>query len=393
MSEQISNTNPTQSNKLAALLEKISHTASLSPEEATSMPPEAFTSEELLEWERERIFSKEWICVGREDELQSPGAYFTTEVNQVPVIITRKRDNELQALINICRHRMAKVAEGQGKTRVFTCPYHAWAYDLDGKLINAPKMENKNFDKSNCPLQQLRLETWLGFIFVNLDSDAKPLAPRLQSFQELIRNYHVEEMASVWKKAAIWNTNWKILVENFLESYHIQAVHKDTLYPYGGYEEVEPIEQGEGYNFYMQGQIKDAGLFDGIISPEVLIENADLGELEKFNTPVGCIYPNLLISISWFGVLWISAQPISTAELRVEWGALGPVKGLPINAESYEQYQFPNLVNMVNNEDKPRTEDVYHAAKSGRAAVGPLHPSHEETILHFIRYLSRQLAS
>ena len=107
------------------------------------MPPGAFTSEALLELEREQIFSKQWICVGREDELQLPGDYFTTEVNLVPIIITRNSEKALQTLVNVCRHRMGRIAKDKGKTRVFTCPYHSWAYDLDGNLVNAPKMEDK----------------------------------------------------------------------------------------------------------------------------------------------------------------------------------------------------------------------------------------------------------
>ena len=355
------------------------------------MPPEVFTSAELLALERERIFNREWICVGRQDELQYPGDYFTTEVNQVPVIIVCNEDNELQALVNVCRHRMTKIAEGQGKTRLFICPYHAWSYDFNGQLVNAPGMENKQFDKSNCRLPQLRLEIWLGFIYVNLDTEAVPLAPRLQAFTELVQHYSVEEMNTVWKKTVYWKTNWKVLVENFLETYHISTVHTDTLLPYGGRDLVKPIKPGDGHSFYLQGQEKEADLYSDIISPEVLIENPELTEFELFNTLVGCIFPAHLMSISWFGVLWLSLQPVCIGEIRVDWGVVGPVKGLPVNAESYKEYSFPNWIDAVNNEDKPRVEAVQQGAESGYAESGPLHAIHEETILHFIRYLSRQL--
>ncbi|MGI9318389.1 MAG: hypothetical protein ACR2QW_13755, partial [bacterium] len=115
-----------------------------------------------------------------------------------------------------------------------------------------------------------------------------------------------------------------------------------------------------------------------------------LTEFERSNTLVGCVFPTHLMSISWFGVMWISVQPVSTGELRVDWGVLGPVTGLPLNADSYPEYSFPELVDLVNTEDKPRTEGVYRGALSGRAESGPLHSTHEETILSFIRYLARQ---
>ena len=378
---------------LKDLLKNIKHGANLTAEEATSMPPEAFTSPELLALERERIFSKEWICVGRVDELLSPGEYFTTEVNKVPIIIVRNDDNELQAMVNVCRHRMATLIEGEGKTRLFVCPYHAWSYDCDGKLVKAPGMENKQFDPSNCQLKKLRLETWLGFIYVNLDAEAEPLSPRLQAIEERVKNMHVDEMKSVWKKTVYWKTNWKVLVENFLETYHISTVHKDTLQPYGDRELVKRMEPGDGYSFYIQGQVKEENLYSDVISPEVLIENPDLGDFELFNTPVGCVFPSQLMSITWFGVLWLSLQPVSAGEIRVDWGVLGPVKNLPLNADSYSEYTFPEWINQVNNEDKPRVEAVQRGAESGFAERGPLHTTHERTVLDFIRYLSRKLAS
>lgn len=376
---------------LAALLKDIEKIAGLSADEATTMPPAVFTSTELLALERERIFSKEWICVGREDELPSPGDYFTSEVNQVPVIIVRNDDMKLKVLINVCRHRMAKIAEDSGKTRLFTCPYHAWSYDLDGKLANAPGIENKLFNKSECRLPQVQLEVWLGFVYVNLDIEAEALAPRMYDFAELIKHYRVEQMHSVWKKTVYWKTNWKVLVENFLETYHVPVVHKDTLLPYGGAELIKFIEPADGYSFYLQGQEKDEALFEGIVSPDVLINNPELRNFERFTTPVGCVFPAHLMSISWFGVLWLSLQPVSPGELRVDWGVVGPVNGLPINAESYAEYSFPNWIEAVNNEDKPRVEAVQRGAESGYAQIGPLHSTHEKTVGEFIRYLSRQL--
>ena len=379
------------SNNLMDLLEVIHKTATLDRNDAMSLPPEAFTSAQLLAMEREIIFSKEWICVGREDELTSPGDYFTTEVNQVPLIIVCSEDNNLRALVNVCRHRMAKIVENQGKTRVFTCSYHAWSYDLNGKLVNAPNMENTRFTKTNCQLPEVRLEVWQGFIYVNLDNKAEPLLPRLQSFTDQIKHYRVDQMTSVWKKKLTWKTNWKVLVENFLEMYHIPTVHRETLLPYGGNELCKPLAPGDGYNFYIQGQETNHELYGGIIAPEVRIENPELTEFELFNTFVGCIYPNHLMSISWFGVLWLVLHPTKPGEIQIDWGVVGPLKGLPVNSDNYNEYSYPVWIDQVNQEDKPRVEAVQRGAESGYAQAGPLHTKHEGTVFEFIRYLSRKL--
>ena len=380
---------------LSTLLEVLNDSASLSLEDSISMPPEAFTSEALLELERDKIFSKEWICVGREEELQSPGNYFTTEVNRVPVIITRDHDNELRALVNICRHRMTRLATGEGKTRVLTCPYHSWAYDLDGRLVNAPKMEDKQFDKSQCSLQQLRIETWLGFIFVNLDTDAESLAPRLSLLAKHLGNFHIEQMVPTFKKVDVWKSNWKILVENFLEVYHIESLHRDTLFALGGAESAKLGYHSDDYNFYLYAPHNEDESYDAaeLVKPGTLIENPDLTEFERIHSPVGCIYPNLLIAVTWFGASYIVAQPLSIGEIRVEMGNFGPIEGIEFNSEAGEEYALAKLNNYATDvEDRAVVESIYASAVSGYGKAGPLHVKHEETIYNFIRYLSKKLA-
>lgn len=377
--------------KIGEILEDIQEKAGRAPDRAMSLHPDAFTSPELLNLERELIFRKEWLCVGRDDEICEPGEYFTTSIEGVPIVIVRNDSNELGAFVNVCRHRMATITQGRGKTRVLVCPYHAWSYDLDGKLVSTPKMANDGFDRANCKLTALSLEIWQGFIFVNLDGNAESLNKKLEKFTAQVKHYRVDRMNSVWKKSLTWQTNWKVLVENFLEAYHIDTVHRDTLLPYGGFDEVKPLEPGEIYSFYVQEQVEDNPDDPDPIASSVLKENPDLGDFEIRNTFVGCIYPSFLVSISWFGVLWLSLQPTSPGEIHIDWGVVGPVEGLPLNADNYEEYFFPAWINQVNNEDKPRVESIQQAVESGFAGTGPLHATHELTILEFIRYLARKL--
>ena len=397
MSAQLSNSPSNQPENLAEILKSLKASSELSLEDSISMPPEAFTSEALLELEREKIFSKEWICVGREGELQASGDYFVTEVNLVPVIMTRDHNNQLQALVNVCRHRMARIADGAGKTRVFTCPYHSWAYDLDGRLVNAPKMEDKQFDKSKCSLQQLRVETWLGFIFVNLDPDAKPLAPRLSPLAKHFENYHVERWVPTSKKVDIWKSNWKIAVENFLEVYHIDSLHRDTLYMLGGAESAKPGYHSDDYNFYIYAPHDSDNNGDDydvaeLVKPGTLVENPDLTDFERIHSPIGCIYPNFLVTVSSFGGAYMVPQPLSSGELRVEFAQFGPIEGIEFNSKESEEYALAKMnIYATDFEDRPVVEGIYSSAVSGYGKVGPLHVKHEETIYNFIRYLSKKL--
>ena len=120
-------------------------------DQSRTMPNEFYTSEEFLEHEREEIFRKEWICLGRVDELPNPGDYFTTELIDEPLIVVRGQDDKVRVLSNVCRHRSSVIAEGKGNSKHFVCPYHAWTYSDNGQLLRAPYMDKvKGFDVKTC---------------------------------------------------------------------------------------------------------------------------------------------------------------------------------------------------------------------------------------------------
>ena len=118
-----------------------------------SLPPQAYVNPELLDLEIREIFEKSWLCVGREEYVPDGGDYFTIDVMGEPVIIVRGTDGKVRALNSACRHRFMPVVQDKGNTKRFTCPYHAWTYATDGRLIGAPHMENsKVFDRKACGL-------------------------------------------------------------------------------------------------------------------------------------------------------------------------------------------------------------------------------------------------
>ncbi len=199
-------------------------------EEAETLPAWCYVSQEFYDYEVERIFMKVWNFLGRADHIPNPGDYFTLTFAGVPLIILRDRSGELRAYANSCRHRGAKVAQGEGNARAFVCPYHGWAYGLDGTLIAAPEMERtKNFDKSCYGLKPVRLETWAGFVFVNFDPEAGPLTDYLGDLPERMASYHFGQMKQTFHKEFELNCNWKIYVENAMEAYHVPMVHAKTL--------------------------------------------------------------------------------------------------------------------------------------------------------------------
>ena len=208
-------------------------TSAVGLDRAETLPPECYTDQAFYAFEKQALFDHEWLCLGREDWVKEPGDYFTTQIVGEPIVVARGRDGVVRAMSSVCQHRAMLVAEGKGNTRGFVCPYHHWVYALDGRLVNAPAMERTcDFDKTKVGLPQLKLETWLGFLFVNFDPQAAPLAPRLATVAQAIAGYDLAaaESAAVMTGQFAWN--WKVMFENNNDGYHASRLHAGPLHDF-----------------------------------------------------------------------------------------------------------------------------------------------------------------
>ena len=195
---------------------------------AATLPPELYTSPDVLAFEAEALFMKEWLCVGRAERIPNVGDWFTVTIVDEPLIIARNKDAAVCAMSAVCQHRAMTVCEGEGNSTTFKCPYHHWNYGLDGRLLGAPAMERTEaFDKADFGLPQLRVEEWMGFVFVNFDDDAAPLAPTLERYSPFVHNYDLEHAicpGTFTLEAMPWN--WKVMFENFNDGYHANRLHQ-----------------------------------------------------------------------------------------------------------------------------------------------------------------------
>lgn len=195
--------------------------------EAETLPPEIYTSEEFYRFEKEALFYREWLCVGREEWVSEPGDYFTTSHANEPIVIARDRDGKLQAMSAVCQHRAMLVAEGKGNTRGFVCPYHHWSYDLDGKLVGAPAMgKTCDFKKSDFNLPKLKIEVWHGFLFVNFDPEAVSLAEKTAPLEQVVANFEFGKLRGREPQSHVFDWNWKIQFENNNDGYHANRLHQ-----------------------------------------------------------------------------------------------------------------------------------------------------------------------
>ncbi|MEU4650220.1 aromatic ring-hydroxylating oxygenase subunit alpha [Nocardia fluminea] len=181
------------------------------------------------------IFKKTWLNVGRVERLPRKGSYFTKELTglSTSLILARGTDDVVRAFHNVCRHRGNKLVwndfpgdETEGTCRQFTCKYHAWRYSLEGELTFV-QQEGEFFDleKAEYGLAGVRCEVWQGFIFVNLDEDAQPLADYLGTMLKGVEGYPFDEMTEVYSYRAEIGSNWKLFVDAFAEFYHAPILH------------------------------------------------------------------------------------------------------------------------------------------------------------------------
>lgn len=199
-------------------------------EQARTLPAEAYTSPEIFERETERVLRREWLCIGRADQIPKAGDYYTLDLLGEKLVVTRDKDGDLHVLSRICLHRAAEIVSGQGNATSLRCPYHSWTYGLAGELLGAPLMDRvPDFDRSKCGLPELRCEIWEGWIFANFDPEADALGPQLAPMAKDLEAFRMSEMVAAEPMVFDSPFNWKVLVDNFMEAYHHIAIHRDTL--------------------------------------------------------------------------------------------------------------------------------------------------------------------
>ncbi|MBR8071614.1 Rieske 2Fe-2S domain-containing protein [Burkholderia cenocepacia] len=354
--------------------------------DARAMPPGVYTSPEFLEREQQTLFRNEWLCMGRASALPNPGDYLTAEIAGQPIIVIRRDDGTLRAMSNVCLHRMSTLLEGRGNVRRIVCPYHAWNYSLDGDLRAAPMMDRQDgFCKDSYKIPQVRCEIWQGWVYVTLNEEASPVAAQLKELDELIVNYDMASYVETFHEEHVWDTNWKILAENFMESYHLPMLHRATVGPHSRLDEMECPPGLPAFNYHWI--TKEASLPIGNAHPD----NTRLQGQWRKTTALLAIYPTHLVTLTpgyfWYLVL----QPLGVDRVHIRFG--GGLSPEFIDDPKAAEYMatLKKLLDEVNLEDRRGVEAVFRGVHAPLAKPG--HLSHlERPNYDFARYLASHVA-
>lgn len=352
--------------------------------DARAMPPSVYTSADFLAREMQTIFAREWICVGRSSRLAEVGDYLTYELAGQPVVVLRDKDG-LRAFSNVCLHRMSTLLEGTGNRRAIVCPYHAWTYGLDGRLRGAPFMgETTGFCKEDYALPAIRCEEWLGWIYITLDKDRPSVASALSGLEAMIAPYQMENYVECFRETHVWDTNWKVLAENFMESYHLPVCHADTV---GGHSKLEEMECPPGLAAFNYHWItKEASLAIGNAHPD----NTRLEGRWRKTTALLALYPSHLITLTPGYFWYLSLHPRGPGQVEILFGGgLSPEFMADPRADEYVA-TLKSLLDAVNLEDRGCTEKVFRGLSADAARAG--HLSYlERPIYDFMHYIAERV--
>ncbi|KBG53194.1 aromatic ring-hydroxylating oxygenase subunit alpha [Mycobacterium tuberculosis] len=348
---------------------------------ALSLPPAAYTSSELWQLERERIFNRSWMLVAHVDQLAKTGDYVTVSVAGEPVMVVRDVDGQLHALSPICRHRLMLMVEpGAGRIDTLTCQYHLWRYGLDGRLRGAPHMAaNLDFNRRECRLPQFAVATWNGLVWINLDADAEPIAAHLDLTDDEFAGYRLGEMVQVESWSHEWRANWKVAAENGHENYHVLGLHRQTL---------EPSVPGGG-DLDVRQYSRWALRLRVPFTVPVEAKSLQLNEVQKSNLVVLWTFPNSALAIAGERVVWFGFIPQSIDRVQVLGGVLTTPELAADAAATAQTSQF--VMAMINDEDRLGLEAVQVGAGSRFAERGHLSSKEWPGMLAFYRNLAMAL--
>ncbi len=353
-------------------------TDSLKPlAEARTLPSEFYAAQGIFDLEMTSLFQSMWLPVCREEDAAQPGDFITREIGTERVLILRGKDNTVRAFYNVCRHRGSRLicdAAGQGLKKVM-CPYHAWTYELDGSLVNAPSMGD-GFDKNEFSLRTVNSTTRYGFVWINLDENAQALTEWQKDLPDIDR-YHMQDLVRGKKMIYEVNANWKIICENYSECYHCALVHPQLNRISDFRSGRGEMERGACFNggpMYLNPGFTALTMSGKSSLPLI----PDMSDADKAAIHYYVVYPNLLLGLHAEYVLVHTLWPVAPDKCIVECEWLYTSEA--VNSKNFDPSDSVEFWDMTNRQDWGLCEGVQLGAASKGYQPGPFNPG--ESCVH-----------
>jgi len=353
--------------------------------QSTMLPAAAYTSADVLAWERRHLFAGTWTCLGRPEDVYGEGTQRAVVVGDVPVLLTRDHDT-LRAFANTCRHRGHELlADGETSVRrSIVCPYHAWSYDLAGTALAAPGFRGvAGFDLATHGLVELPLRLWHGWLFVHAahpvaDPDGPDFAAHVGALGDVLAPYSPERLVLRARHTYTVTANWKVVTENYHECYHCPLIHPELCH-------VSPPTSGDNYDLpgaWVGGsmRLRDAMATMSLTgeSGGVAIDGVDPRRVEY----VG-LFPNLLVSAHPDYLMTHRLVPLAPDQTWIECSWYFVDADPPVDPT-----YAVNFWDLTNRQDWAACESVQRGLASPHFRPGPLAPG-EDAVHRFVALVGR----
>ena len=344
---------------------------------ATTILPEVYRKKDFFNEEKDKIFKKSWIPLGYTNQFNDKTNIIPSNIHKIPLILTKSKSGNIQGYYNVCRHRGCKLINTEKQGRSITCPYHYWSYGLDGTLLNTPnfKPSSKDFHKSKYSLFPVNIEICNNIIFGNLDeNNPSSIKEDFGNFFNLLQNYPLKDCSIVKTKKYFIDCNWKLLIDNFIEYYHLPAVHKELV----KVSTLQGHECTQEDGLYISFKTDPLSESDFPIDPKksppfknLPIENQNLAHF-------GMLFPNMFIFLFPNHMFSVIIEPVNETE-SIEHAVL-------ITENDADKKWIDNLwkfYDKVNKEDIKICEDVQKGIECDIYQGGRMVPEFESTIHRF----------
>jgi choline monooxygenase len=349
---------------------------------ASHAPGALYSDPRVLALELERIFRRDWLCLARDEELAQTGDYFAFRILNEPVLLCRDNAGRIRAFVNMCRHRGVELATGTGRASQFVCPYHGWTYDLDGRLKGAGYMSDSlGFDRRECRLPELKVAVWGGWIFATLNAEPEPFEEYIKDFAGKFGYLGLETLKAGLRLEVTLKCNWKLMVENFVDFYHVSVLHRDTIARF-----MKTVDLS--YDLRRNGQVYIDEYDTGTLS-----KSGDLtakriasleGKSERFSQ-AALLPPNLNFFVRPDYVSLYTSWPLTADTMRMSAVVLWSRETMEGPERERVVGEFKLMLEKVLAEDFSMVESLQNSAGASGFAPGRMSRL-ERGVQHFIKY-------
>lgn len=349
-----------------------------------SLAPEAYTSPAFDRLDK-ALFARHWIGIGRADLVPDAGRFRTLDIAGQSVLLLRDREGTLRAFANTCRHRAARLMEGEGACRGIRCPFHSWAYRLDGSLVAAPQMDGvSGFDKAENGLIPYRVEERAGFAFLCLSEDAPPLDTLLGDFEAVHAPWPLADLVTTRRREIEVACNWKAFLDVFNDHYHLPFVHPNSINSIYGHPDAQTETQGAYASQF--GATEGTGGLLETQQAHALPPMPGLAGREAHGARYTWVFPNMTFAAN-SDALWVyEAYPLAPDRCHVVQSACFHPDTLASPGAEASVAVYHDRLDAALDEDLEALQNQQRGLACPSAQPGVLHPLLEANVACFARW-------